>query len=29
VKAGEVQADRYESYRVLLEELNSLPPEWA
>lgn len=29
VRAGEVQADRYESYRVLLEELNGLPPEWA
>jgi len=29
VASGEVQADRYESYRLLLDELQNLPPEWA
>lgn len=28
VKAGILQADRYDSYRVLLEELTSAPREW-
>jgi ribosome biogenesis GTPase / thiamine phosphate phosphatase len=28
VKAGTLQADRYDSYRVLLEELTSAPREW-
>lgn len=28
VEAGEIQADRLESYRILLEELESAPAEW-
>ncbi|MBS1241724.1 MAG: hypothetical protein H6R40_1151, partial [Gemmatimonadetes bacterium] len=29
VAAGLVDADRYESYRVLADELRNLPPDWA
>ncbi len=28
VEQGEIQADRLESYRILLEELESAPAEW-
>jgi ribosome biogenesis GTPase len=28
VAAGVVEADRYESYRILVDELRSLPPDW-
>ena len=29
VAAGLVDADRYESYRLLVDELRNLPPDWA